>query len=120
MPQRLVPVHPVALVGVVAGAEIDARDAVDRDHMAEQRGGQQGAGRRFQTVLDMRALVDDGGAALDRPLLRRDRRAPAPGEPNAEGAAPHPTPGYRWPQRGCGATRPRAARCSTTAAAGGG
>src|SRR3546814_16123256 len=44
MPQRLVTVHPVALVSVVAGAEIDARHAVDLDPMAEHAPGPQGAG----------------------------------------------------------------------------
>lgn len=83
-PQRLVPVHPVALVGIVAGAEIDAPHPVDFDDMAEQRRRQQGAGRGFQAVLDMRELVDEGGAVLDGPELRRDRNPLDPRDPHAK------------------------------------
>src|SRR3546814_16593948 len=67
MPQRLVTVHPVALVGVVAGAEIAARHAGDLDHMAEQRRGPPGAGLRRQAVLHMPRLWGEGGGILHPP-----------------------------------------------------
>src|SRR5690606_4099262 len=69
------------------GAEIDAHDAVDLDDMTKQRRREEGAGRGLEAVLDMRELVDEGGAVLDRPELRCNRCASDPREPHAKGAA---------------------------------
>src|SRR3546814_8519855 len=77
----------LALIGVVAGAEVDAFHAIDLDHMAKQRGRKQCARRGLQAVLDMRELVDEGGAVLDRPILRRDRHALDPRDSHAQESA---------------------------------
>src|SRR3546814_343359 len=55
--------------------------------MAKQRGRKQGARRGLQAVLDMRELVDEGGAVLDRPILRRDRHALDPRDSHAQASA---------------------------------
>ena len=43
---RTVLFHPVAFVGIVAGAEIDQCHMIPVDHMFEQRGGQRRPGRK--------------------------------------------------------------------------
>src|SRR3546814_15611950 len=55
--------------------------------MAKQRGRKQCARRGLQAVLDMRELVDEGGAVLDRPILRRDRHALDPRDSHAKASA---------------------------------
>src|SRR3546814_6137459 len=55
--------------------------------MAKQRGRKQCARRGLQAVLDMRELVDEGGAVLDRPILRRDRHALDPRDSHAQASA---------------------------------
>src|SRR5687768_16431677 len=67
--------HPVALVWIVAGAEVDQLDPVAVDHLLEQRGAERGPGRERFRLLEVAELVDVGDAVLDRPELRRDRAA---------------------------------------------
>src|SRR3546814_20220380 len=64
MPQRLVTVHPVALVSVVAGTEIAARHAVDLTHTPEQPRGQTDARRDIQAVHATSPLWAKRGAYM--------------------------------------------------------
>jgi hypothetical protein len=71
-PARAHIVHPVGLVGIIARAEIDVGHAVDVDHMAHQRGGEQGSGRGAAGLRAVGQLVDEGGLRLHAPDLRGD------------------------------------------------
>ena len=64
--------HPVAFIGIVAGAEIDKGDVVVVDHLLEQGGAERGAGGEGAGVLGVGELVDEGGAAFDSPQLGGD------------------------------------------------
>ena len=59
--------HPIALVGIVARAEIDRMNAVAVDRMGEQCMAKQGSGRVCPGILDVGELVDVGGTVLDGP-----------------------------------------------------
>ena len=78
-PEELQPIaiadifHPLALVAVIAGTEVNQGDMVDIDRVLEHRDRQQGTGRGFRCILDMRELVDQGFAIFHRPELGGDR-----------------------------------------------
>ncbi len=76
--------HPVALVSVVTCPKIDQRHLVAVDHMLEQCGTERSAGRELSESFSMGQLVDEGGAALDRPQLRCNRLAITAGDPQPE------------------------------------
>src|SRR4051812_38380895 len=71
-PARADLLHPVALVRIVAGAEVDPGDPVAIDDLLEQGGAQRGSCRERLGAFEVSELVDPGSAVFDGPELRGD------------------------------------------------
>jgi hypothetical protein len=86
--ERALRVHPVGLVGIVAGAEVDDHRPVAIDYMFEHRRTQHRAGRVRLCRLVISEFVDGRDVPVDRPQLRCDRAALIESQPEPQRTPP--------------------------------